>query len=108
MRVICDRAENVKESYDFMLGRSVSAVPTFLGFSSHFINPHSLVSTSRVSTNSRVSTSRVSTSSRVSTTTDNDDNHTHPAIEIGSGLLYIKGDNNVRSINPNPSLQQAA
>ena len=77
VRVICDRAENVKESYDFMLGRSVSAVPTFLGFSSHFINPNSLVATSTVAT----------------TTSDNNNN----TIQIGSGLLYIKGDNVVLS-----------
>ena len=82
MRVICDRAENVKEKYDFMLGRSVSAVPTFLGFSSHFINANSVVPTSKVATS----------------TSSNSNN----AIEIGSGLLYIKGDYTVQ-FSPYPS-----
>ena len=37
--VVCARAEAVAEhcTFDFMLGRAVSAIPTFLGFSSHLM-----------------------------------------------------------------------
>ena len=38
VRVVRSRAEELQASFDFMLGRSVSAVPTFLGFSSHFLH----------------------------------------------------------------------
>ena len=64
VRVICDRAEKINEKFDFMLGRSVSAVPTFLGFSSHFIDEKSKVASKP---------------------------HLPSGASIGSGLLYIKG-----------------
>jgi 16S rRNA (guanine527-N7)-methyltransferase len=37
--VVCARAEAIAEhcTFDFMLGRAVSAIPTFLGFSSHLM-----------------------------------------------------------------------
>ena len=39
VKVVKARAEDIQtEKFDYMLGRSVSAVPTFLGFSSHFID----------------------------------------------------------------------
>jgi len=37
VRVVVSRAEDHLEKYDYMLGRAVSAVPSFLGFSSHLI-----------------------------------------------------------------------
>ena len=37
VRVVVSRAEDHQEKYDYMLGRAVSAVPSFLGFSSHLI-----------------------------------------------------------------------
>ena len=37
VRIIKSRAEEFKEEFDFMLGRAVSAVPSFLSFSSHFL-----------------------------------------------------------------------
>ena len=64
VRIICDRAEKVNETFDFMLGRSVSAVPTFLGFSSQFINEKSTAVSKP---------------------------HAPTGVQIGSGLLYIKG-----------------
>lgn len=41
VRVIRSRAEDFKESFDFMLGRAVSALPNFLSFSSHFLDEKS-------------------------------------------------------------------
>ena len=38
VRVVNSRAEELEETFDYMLGRSVSAVPTFLGFASHLMN----------------------------------------------------------------------
>ena len=39
VHVLKTRAENFKdEKFDYILGRSVSAVPTFLGFSSHLVD----------------------------------------------------------------------
>ena len=38
VKTIRTRAEDLNETFDFIMGRAVSAVPTFLGFSSHFIN----------------------------------------------------------------------
>ncbi len=37
VRIIKSRAEEFREEFDFMLGRAVSAVPSFLSFSSHFL-----------------------------------------------------------------------
>ena len=64
VRVVCDRAEKVHERFDFMLGRSVSAVPTFLGFSSHFMDPASAAPAAT---------------------------HGPTGVNVGPGLLYIKG-----------------
>jgi 16S rRNA (guanine527-N7)-methyltransferase len=41
VRVVKKRAEEFQEKFDFMLGRAVSAVPSFLGFSSHFLDGNS-------------------------------------------------------------------
>lgn len=46
VRVVRSRAEEFRETFDFILGRSVSAVPTFLGFASHFIDGKSKFSDS--------------------------------------------------------------
>lgn len=46
VKVVRARAEAFQERFDFMLGRAVSAVPTFLGFSSHFLDINSLFSDS--------------------------------------------------------------
>jgi 16S rRNA (guanine527-N7)-methyltransferase len=37
VKVVNKRAEDHNESYDFMMGRAVSAMPKFLSFSSHFL-----------------------------------------------------------------------
>lgn len=37
VKCIWSRAEEVNEKYDFIVGRAVSALPNFLGFSSHLI-----------------------------------------------------------------------
>ena len=37
VRVVVSRAELHLEKYDYLLGRAVAAIPTFLGFSSHLI-----------------------------------------------------------------------
>jgi 16S rRNA (guanine527-N7)-methyltransferase len=38
VRILKTRAEECRETFDFMLGRAVSAVPNFLSFSSHFLS----------------------------------------------------------------------
>ena len=63
VKVVCSRAEDYHEKYDFILGRAVSAIPNFLNWSSHLLNE---------------------TPQSKSVTTSSD--HT-----ISSGLLYLKG-----------------
>lgn len=41
VRIVTTRAEKFQEKFDFMLGRAVSAVPSFLEFSSHFLDGNS-------------------------------------------------------------------
>ena len=41
VRVVCSRAEKLQESYDFLLGRAVSALPNYLGFSEHLLKKKS-------------------------------------------------------------------
>jgi len=64
VKTIRGRAEDISHTFDYMMGRAVSAVPTFLGFSSHFVDGKSQA--------------KPSMSPR-----DN--------IIIESGLLYLKG-----------------
>ena len=63
VKTVNARAEDINETYDFMMGRAVSAVPTFLGFSSHFVNGKSQTKSIQ----------------------------SHNNITIKSGLLYLKG-----------------
>jgi 16S rRNA (guanine527-N7)-methyltransferase len=64
VRVVCSRAEKLQDRYDFLLGRAVSALPNYLGFSSHLLNPKSkALAVEGISGNL-----------------------------IGSGLLYLKGE----------------
>ena len=37
LHTINERAENINSQFDYIIGRSVSAIPTFLGFSSHLV-----------------------------------------------------------------------
>ena len=46
VEVVRARAEDVRESYDFILGRAVAAIPKFLSFSSHFLSGRSKVAKS--------------------------------------------------------------
>mmetsp|Transcript_14422 Transcript_14422/g.23936 ORF Transcript_14422/g.23936 Transcript_14422/m.23936 type:complete len:298 (-) Transcript_14422:748-1641(-) len=39
VNVVTCRAEEYDQKFDFIMGRAVSAVPKFLSFSSHFLNP---------------------------------------------------------------------
>ena len=64
VRVICCRAEKLPEKFDFLLGRAVSALPNFLGFSSHLINEKSAVSSTTIA---------------------------NIGVTISSGMLYLKG-----------------
>ena len=41
VRVITSRAENLHETFDYMMGRAVSALPNFLSFSSHLLSTSS-------------------------------------------------------------------
>ena len=63
VKTIRARAEDINETFDFMMGRAVSAVPTFLGFSSHFVNGKSQAKSIQ----------------------------TYQNVTIKSGLLYLKG-----------------
>ena len=63
VRVVCARAETIQEKYDFLLGRAVSAVPKFLGFSAHLLDEKSKAPFSL----------------------------SNSGEEIKSGLLYLKG-----------------
>jgi len=64
VKTIRGRAEDISRTFDYMMGRAVSAVPTFLGFSSHFVDGKSQAKPSK---------------------SPNDN------IIIESGLLYLKG-----------------
>jgi len=64
VKTIRGRAEDVNQTFDYMMGRAVSAVPTFLGFSSHFVDGKSKVKPSKSPKGD---------------------------IVIESGLLYLKG-----------------
>eukprot|EP01041_Mallomonas_annulata_P012278 gene12278-25817_t len=63
VRVLKIRAEEISDKYDFIFGRAVAAIPKFLGFSAHLLDPHS-----------------------PSAQTIGPMGH-----NIGSGLLYLKG-----------------
>ena len=71
VRVLCSRAEKVDETFDFMLGRAVSALPNFLSFSSHFVDGRSMAVRSSVNYQSVIGQKE--------------------GIFISSGLLYLKG-----------------
>ena len=71
VRVICSRAEKVNETFDFMLGRAVSALPNFLSFSSHFVDGKSVAPYTSVDYQSVKGQKG--------------------GITISSGLLYLKG-----------------
>ena len=64
VKTIRGRAEDVHQTFDYMMGRAVSAVPTFLGFSSHFVDGKSKVKPTQ---------------------------SPKDGIVIKSGLLYLKG-----------------
>lgn len=72
VRVLCSRAEKVNETFDFMLGRAVSALPSFLSFSSHFVDGGSMALHTSVNYRSVIGQKE--------------------GIFISSGLLYLKGD----------------
>lgn len=57
------RAEEITDKYDFIMGRAVADVPTFLGFSAHLLDKESKV-TNSVTENEKI---------------------------VGSGLYYLKG-----------------
>ena len=69
VKTVTSRAESHYEKYDYMLGRAVSNLPNFLSFSSHFIDPMS--NAKRIHSDCKTI----------------DGNY----IEMGSGLLYLKG-----------------
>lgn len=61
VKVVNDRAENHKEKYQILMGRAVSAIPNFLGYSSHLLD------------------------------TDVDTDTATSSSAYNSGLLYLKG-----------------
>ena len=83
VRVICNRAEKLSDKYDFLLGRAVSALPNFLGFSSHLIAEKSLAKPTILRLKSSISSGIVD-NPNVSAAEKSD-------VTITSGLLYLKG-----------------
>lgn len=69
VRVVCARAEALQgQTFDFVLGRAVSAIPNFLGFSSHLMSP--------------MSTTPIAPLPAA---------HLSGESVLGNGLLYLKG-----------------
>jgi len=82
--VVCARAEAVAEhrTFDFMLGRAVSAIPTFLGFSSHLMADVTGTDTDTAA-DTYTAIRRTDTSALPMTVLGGEG--------IGPGLLYLKG-----------------
>lgn len=89
VKVVCGRAENHKEKYDFVLGRAVSALPNFLSWSCHLLSPPTssvssvvpFVSSPFIDHSIDTFSSNTSLSSSLSSSMS----------MLSSGLLYLKG-----------------
>ena len=79
VKVVCSRAEEYHEHYDFILGRAVSALPNFLNWSCHFLNHE--IQNKNIIKNKEKSTSII----------NNNLNDTSNSLPIPNGLLYLKG-----------------
>jgi 16S rRNA (guanine(527)-N(7))-methyltransferase RsmG len=93
VRVRRSRAEDLspeESRYDFMLGRAVSAIPTFLGFASHLIDPNSSFRDDYQDLDFGEEKSG-SNNGHVSLEDSSEADSTRGMPDFGSGLLYLKG-----------------